>query len=88
MELFNCVCSAESLKATTASTILLFIVKDRAVIAVPAISIIIRSNLEVLKSPLGVTTNEHSVLEIDNNIIIIMPINVMQYIHAFLITIE
>ena len=92
MELFNCVFSAVPLKATTASAIsILFIVKVCAanVVAVTAIVILMfRNNLEVLKSLFGVTTKEHSALEIDNNNIIIMPINVMQYIHAFLITIE
>jgi hypothetical protein len=67
MELFNCVLSAVSLKATTASAILLFIAKVSAVVAVPATSIIARINCEVLNSPLGVMTKEHSVLEIDDN---------------------
>ena len=42
-----------------------------------------RNDLEVLKSPFGVTTKEHSALEIDNSNIIIIP-----YSRAFLITIE
>ena len=67
MELFNCVCSAVPLKATTASAIsILFIVKVCAVIAVLALSIF-RINLEVIGSTLGVIKKEHSVLEIDNN---------------------
>ena len=68
MEPFSCECSAEPLKATTASATILFIVEVCVVIAVPAISII-RSNLEVFGSTLGVITKEHPVLEIDNNII-------------------
>ena len=63
MELFNRVCSAEPLKATTASATLLFIVKVCAVIAVPA-TLIFRINLEVLKSPFEVITKEHSVLRL------------------------
>ena len=78
MELFNCVCSAEPLKATTASTILLFIVKVRIVVATPAISMF-RINLEVFGSTLGVITKEHSVLEIDNDF---NQCTVVQYSHA------
>ena len=62
----HCVCSALPLKATTATAILLFIVKVRAVVAALAISIL-RDNLEVFGSILGVITKEHSVLEIDNH---------------------
>ena len=85
MEVFNCVCSAVPLKATTASAIilLLFIAKVCAVVAVPAIVILMfRINLEVFGSTLGVIIKEHSVLEVGNNYCQSM------YSHAFLITTE